>query len=493
MVLTKTPSIKIRRRRSTASEDGEAARKQDDIPEVKYFLDNRLPVLYFKQDILKLIHDLRIPKWKRVEMDMAGDMVVSRISGALTNAIYSVEAPSYIKEIIKATFSSANAEGGMLQQHGISNYKHFLPQKLLLRVYGPQVGHLIDRDHELEVLERLALREMGPRLLGTFTNGRFEQFLDADPLTKEDLWNHEVSAQIAKRMRELHDGLGLLEKERKKGPAIWSCYDHWITRGVEVLKILEEREPGAIERILHSDLDSFLEAVKKYRSWIVAQHGGEEQLKKELVFAHNDTQYGNILRYHPPKGSPLLAPKNEHRQLVVIDFEYSAQNPRAVDICNHFCEWMSDYHHEELSYHIWEDRYPDRNSQINFIQAYVEHGSKDFNEEEMEKEVNQLLQEVKNWRPGLHVYWAIWGVVQALQETVDDNDVREEKVEEQGGYRFVKDEGNDTNSLPEEEEDEEEFFDYVNYASEKIILFWNDMAQFGFIDKFNAPEKIIRD
>lgn len=37
-----------------------------------------------------------------------------------------------------------------------------------------------------------------------------------------------------------------------------------------------------------------------------------------------------------PTGSPLLQPVNEHRQLVVIDFEYASPNTRAYDIANHF-------------------------------------------------------------------------------------------------------------------------------------------------------------
>lgn len=509
MGLGKTSTTKLPpRRRSQTSDDGSesgsggTSSAKQDIPGIKYFLDNRLPVLYFKQDILKIIHDLRISRWKRVEMDMAADLVVTRISGALTNAIYSVEPPGYIKDIIKNTFASSSGTdvGGGHHHHGAMHYKHYVPSKLLLRVYGPQAGLLIDREHELVVLERLALRKIGPQLLGTFTNGRLEQFLDADPLTKEDLWDRECSGQIAKRMRELHDGLGLLESEREKGPAIWANYDKWLPRSIELLKTMEKKDPGAIERILHSDLDTFLNMVNTYREWVLNRHGGAEEIKNYLVFAHSDTQYGNILRYHPPKGSPLLAPKNEHRQLVVIDFEYSAQNLRGYDICNHFCEWMSDYHHPEISYHIWEERYPDTEAQLNFIRAYVEHGAKSFDDEEaLDQEVDSLMKDVKAWRPAVHIYWAIWGIVQATQEEEDDNDYREEKDEELGVYRFVK-EGQESGNrdkeqedVPEEDEDDEEFFDYVSYATQKTNLFWNDMVQYGFLDHFSGEKKIIKD
>lgn len=47
-------------------------------------------------------------------------------------------------------------------------------------------------------------------------------------------------------------------------------------------------------------------------------------------------QYGNLLRVEPAMGSPLLQPSNEHRTLVVIDFEYASPNARGYDIANHF-------------------------------------------------------------------------------------------------------------------------------------------------------------
>lgn len=48
------------------------------------------------------------------------------------------------------------------------------------------------------------------------------------------------------------------------------------------------------------------------------------------------TQYGNILRLIPPGDSPLLLPANEHKQLVVIDFEYANANTPGLEFANHF-------------------------------------------------------------------------------------------------------------------------------------------------------------
>lgn len=38
----------------------------------------------------------------------------------------------------------------------------------------------------------------------------------------------------------------------------------------------------------------------------------------------------------PSSESPLLRPENEHKQLVVIDFEYASANTPGFEFANHF-------------------------------------------------------------------------------------------------------------------------------------------------------------
>lgn len=38
----------------------------------------------------------------------------------------------------------------------------------------------------------------------------------------------------------------------------------------------------------------------------------------------------------PSQQSPLLLPENEHKQLVVIDFEYASANTPGLEFANHF-------------------------------------------------------------------------------------------------------------------------------------------------------------
>lgn len=56
---------------------------------------------------------------------------------------------------------------------------------------------------------------------------------------------------------------------------------------------------------------------------------------------------------------------------MVIDFEYAGYNTRGFDIGNHFCEWTADYHSDRPSL-MHPDRYPTKDEQLNFLEAYME-------------------------------------------------------------------------------------------------------------------------
>lgn len=135
---------------------------------------------------------------------------------------------------------------------------------------------------------------------------------------------------------------------------------------------------------------------------------------------------------------------------------------------------MSDYHDLDRPYHIWEERYPTDKEQLNLIQGYVEHGVESFDDDEkIDNEVAHLKQQIKEWRPALHAYWCIWGIVQAVIEPSNDTQMREKKDMEKGHYRFE----HDSNDSKGEEyvDEEEESFDYISYSTEKAQLFWTDV------------------
>jgi choline kinase len=248
--------------------------------------------MQFKNEIIRLAHTLRLKGWRRVPLDSGESISVERLSGALTNAVYVVTPP---EELAKGP------------SHGKRR-----PTKVLLRIYGPQVEHLIDRDNELEMLKRLSRKRIGPRLLGTFTNGRFEQFFNAITLTAPDLREPATSKQIAKRMRELHDGIELLQSEVNEGPGVWNNWDSWLEAVEKVITFLDSKILSGTAGSIKEPIDSwksrglicgvewpkFKATVEKYREFLYRRYGGEQAIREKLVFAHNDVSSKGI---RPPK------------------------------------------------------------------------------------------------------------------------------------------------------------------------------------------------
>lgn len=212
----------------------------------------------------------------------------------------------------------------------------------------------------------------------------------------------------------------------------------------------------AIRSMLNIPL--FEQQVRLYRQYV---HRAERAIgKSKRVFAHNDTQYGNLLLVTPTHGTPEEEEEIErtarreggaHRRIVVIDFEYAGANPRGFDIgefpppsvqdfvssltdlhaprrtANHFCEWQADYHHPSLSHSLSSHQpYPTASEKARFLRAYVgcdqgydgaapvDPAGQAAATEDVR--VKRLLDEIRIWEPSSHAMWAVWGIVQAKDD-----------------------------------------------------------------------------
>ncbi|KAG6008431.1 hypothetical protein E4U21_004453 [Claviceps maximensis] len=475
--------------------------------------------IVFKNEIIRIAHTLRLKGWRRISLGSGDSIDVERLSGALTNAVYVVTPPKNLSE----------SEGKKT------------PEKVLLRIYGPQVEHLIDRENELKVLQRLARKKIGPRLLGTFRNGRFEQYFNAITLTPAHLREPDTSKSIAKRMRELHDGVDLLPLEREAGPNVWKNWDQWLANVAKITAYLDQEyeknqnAPAHSDSVVHAwkangyvcgaPWDDFIRMVVKYRAHVENCYKTKRTIKDRLVFAHNDTQYGNILRIRPDdEKSPLLQPANKHKQLIVIDFEYAAANVPGLEFANHFTEWTYNYHDAVSPYACNHERYPSPEEQRRFIKAYVDHRSQfpaasatprlnpqdsgsstpglnpmassssivDFmldarvppggwsaaeraREEQTDLQVRELMDEARLWRPANSAMWVAWGIVQAPIPGLGANN--EPAASEADVLKAEQDIG------PDE-------FDYLRYAQDRALFFWGDCVQLGLAKREDLPEKL---
>ncbi|KAI9572718.1 choline kinase cytoplasm [Boletus coccyginus] len=337
----------------------------------------------FATQLVSLVVTLRVPAWCTAQQLDPTQITIRKASGSLTNAVYFVSyPPSSIPTI-------------------------------LLRIYGPSSGSLISRSRELHTLHILSSRyHIGPRIYGTFSNGRIEEYFDSITLGPSDLRDEKISRCIGARMAEFHS----VEITAVEGPlAVRSLEGKSWEIGVK--KNVKTWLPKAREVLAHPNvdesdrvvlnLDTFVEGWVRYLRWLSQVEKVEGASRR--VFAHNDTQYGNLLR--------LAGRLPEHRQLVVVDFEYASPNPLAFDIANHFHEWTADYH-SSTPHLLDPSRYPTAQQRRNFYQGYLSHAHTlpETSATEVsagEARLAKLERQVSLWSPAPHGMWAIWGIVQA--------------------------------------------------------------------------------
>ena len=182
----------------------------------------------------------------------------------------------------------------------------------MLRVYGSSSGSLISRPRELHILHVLSSKyKIGPRVYGTFDNGRIEEYFDSVTLTAEDIRDPRTSQWIGARMAELHSvdidvvcGTDVPNtNDASPQFEIAANVSSWLGPAEEVLKL-----PGVDKAIVRElDLPRFRAEWDRYLGWVLNR---AHTFGTRRVFAHNDAQYGNLLRLRD--GSEGL---DEHRQV----------------------------------------------------------------------------------------------------------------------------------------------------------------------------------
>jgi choline kinase len=149
--------------------------------------------------------------------------------------------------------------------------------------------------------------KIGPLIYGTFDNGRIEQHFDSVALTSADLRDPEISRWIATRMAELHQ----VDVDDVEGPSpsghedtVKKNAEAWLPHAREVLS-LPVAQPSSSRAF---NIDALADQWKKYMRWISDVEAKEGASPR--VLAHNDAQYGNLLRMNPHSPNP-----KGHRQV----------------------------------------------------------------------------------------------------------------------------------------------------------------------------------
>ena len=229
----------------------------------------------FISQLVEIIRKLHVPSWITSQIFLE-DITVHKVSGSLTNAVFFVSCPSVPS---LAT--------------------------LLLRIYGSSSGSLISRPKELQTLHTLSSQyNIGARVYGTFENGRIEEYFDSVTLTPSDIRNPQISRWIGARMAELHSvDIDVVDGTSDGGKIqIGANVNSWVISAKEVLRLPSVSESTRKEL----DLSKFKDEWNRYFAWAIREGRG---LGSKRVFAHNDTQYGNLLRLKDRGGV------DEHRQV----------------------------------------------------------------------------------------------------------------------------------------------------------------------------------
>lgn len=163
---------------------------------------------------------------------------------------------------------------------------------------------------------------MGPRVYGTFENGRLEEYFDSVTLTATDIRVPKVSGLIGARMAELH-GVDIAAIEdpstyAQGTPRSWQIgaqknVKSWLppARKVLALPVLSDE----IKREL--DLDVFQDRWEKYMKWMKTLEKVEGASSR--VFCHNDAQYGNLLKLRK-----MQEGISEHRQVRPLPLRFAS-------------------------------------------------------------------------------------------------------------------------------------------------------------------------
>ncbi|THX35632.1 kinase-like protein [Aureobasidium pullulans] len=290
---------------------------------------------------------------------------------------------------------------------------------ILLRAYGKGTDVLIDRERETRSHSLLAGRGLAPPLFARFENGLLYKYIAGDVCSPEDLRRPDVYRAVARRLGQWHSTLPIaaisslqtlqdqndvsdasqIEQHVDKAgnvrpkPSLWTVMQEWI----HALPVATQKE---------KDRKDMLQTELTHLSHELGSTPGLDGY--DYIFAHCDLLSGNVI-VHPGQ-------REGGKGLTVsfIDYEYATPAPAAFDIANHFAEWGGF----DCDYTVL----PTRSQRADFIIQYLA-SYRNFapvsDSETIEREKQQLINQVDTFRGLPGFYWGIWALIQATISQID--------------------------------------------------------------------------
>ncbi|KJH41484.1 Choline/ethanolamine kinase [Dictyocaulus viviparus] len=363
-----------------------------------------------------------------------------------------------------------------IRRGGMSNLLFFVELASNVNRIGSEVRQALLRIHcqtevdqllsESVVFTLLSERSLGPKMLGVFPGGRFEQFIPSRPLQCREISLIPIGKHIAPMLARVHT----LDVPISKEPEVMNCARGWLAKfrhtngGADPIDIrctcAQVSANSFPSSITCDELEQELNFVEEFLM----------KCKSPVVFSHNDLQEGNILlcdHYIITDDGSIRARSDgvmSTDPLVLIDFEYCSYNYRGFDLGNHFCEYGYDYNCDEAPYYkIYNEMFQVIHEKRSFCRAYLEEIYKirdsgdnpnfpsDLVTGDRDADLDLLITESTLFMAVANIYWACWALL------------------------------NTENSIIQ--------FDYASYARDRLALYYNQKTALqNFID-FDCKQK----
>jgi len=280
------------------------------------------------------------------------------------------------------------------------------PSKVILRLYPNKPNRLVNRAKENAVFNYLADSGKGIKIYHCNPKYRIEEFFDGKKITVEELHNKNLMKQIAKALFKYNQDKGLFEIisqfDTKTAFSERLLYK-WKSILIREFKTYEcslttEQSRSTLQKLKYLTTSEFED---EYKTLL------QELSETELVASHCDIHAKNMLR------------SIDNKEVILIDYEYTTVNYRAMDIATLFIETAIDNECEEFPFFEYKKKLKWSQEELEFfVRSYLEYDTKPNNH--LETKVSKLLREVRVAEPLVSALWAIWSLIIADWKNFDE-------------------------------------------------------------------------
>jgi thiamine kinase-like enzyme len=357
------------------------------------------------------------------------DEQILRIASELCPHLLSKSGEEEEKKEVNPSFEVKPLTGGLSNELFIVTRKDASAPSVLVRIHpdeGDEDG-VVNRDVENHLAAWLSEQGIAPAYYGRFENGRIEEFYEnVTTLSSSTMAKYAPKiAVIMAKFHSLNAPTEVLPKPSTHEHTFYETMDDWL------------RKAFVLEKKLPNDNMELLTLLENEWKWLYSELQSTTfkdpvqtqalEFIRQTVMTHMDGQSLNFL-------------KDEKDDIRVIDFEYAAWNPRAVDIANTFCEYC-DMNNICADF---EKEYPSDTQQNAYLIPYIRQAQPSLAEQIDKDEIwgaaflATIRQEIGRFSLVSHLGWATWSVIKSKEDSGINFDYIKYAHHRIDGYQFAK-------------------------------------------------------